>query len=239
MTPDALCITGIFIAAAYIAVRKCKLNDMEFVFIALYLTLLLTYATSKSLYARQTPSARHKHEHEPFDQPSDSDSSSTPAASSFPAEGTIDKNDINSPSAWRGLSTSFNVLFEMPEKVKRKIIPELEKIAGSFRGEDVGDRSGGGGEGGSSSVKYVNVNGNNMILFPDEIQEQEKASKSFRQIPTPAFDLARKKYAKIDHVLCKLKRADSRLYELVIRMDWLKNWSEEDANARSRVSFLV
>lgn len=185
-SPDRITGFGIVLAFFYIALRRGMLNDTEFLFVAAYLALLLAYVLTKTSRSNK----------ESFEDDEDERS--------------------KKPTGTPQLFASLGVLFDMPDKVKRKIVPELEKVASSFRG---GGADQGGGD--QEDSEFVRVDQKNMHLFPEEQREVEQASKSFRKTPTPALDGARKKYARIDHLLCKLKQADPDMYESVMRLDWL------------------
>ena len=203
-SPGKISGFSIILAFSYIALRRGMLNDTEFLFVAAYLALLLAYVWTTSSTRLKISTTTNKESFEEDGGDGNDDES---------------KKQAQVPRPMGALSASLDILFEMPEKVKNKIVPELEKVASSFRGED--QRDGGGGD--NDDRQFVRVDEKNMHLFPEERQEAEKASRSFRSTPTPALDGARRKYARIDHILCKIKQADADMYKRIMGLDWLSS----------------
>jgi hypothetical protein len=116
--------------------------------------------------------------------------------------------DANSTQS---LGSHFNVLFEMPGKVKNMVVPELEKVSKSLSGETA--------EGEEEELNFVHLGKNNMHLTQEELDEIE--GNEYTDTPKPKFDAIRKTYAQVDYLLCRLKHADKELYDNVMGMAWV------------------
>ena len=192
--PNVISGISIALALAYIVLRKCMLSDGEFIAICIYLILVLSYVLCCSYESDNKKSITTE---EAFAE-GDGDSSINSAPS-------------DSPFGYAAVRP-LRVLYEMPGKVKSKIVPELEKVAKTFRGEGVGSDNGD-----ADDSEFVRLDKKNMYLLPEE-QKEAESTNSYQNTPTPAYDSIRRKYARVDHLLCKIKHVDPELYEHVLNV---------------------
>lgn len=161
-----IAIIGILVAIGYITQKRCMLHDVEFLLIAAYLSLILAFVVcvkrDKEVYGH-----------------------SFTFMESFSSSGDPSKSQTGG-----GGSSSMQVLYSMPGRVKDALVPSLENVANAFRGQ--------------TDDEFVRAIRDNMVVNDDEKTNED----AFR-------DLVRK-YKAIDHLICRLQGADEEVYDKVV-----------------------
>lgn len=201
---EAVSLTGISVALLYILQRGFRISNVEFLFLAAYLVLILAFLVSAGIPADRRPSFE-----------------------TFFADAAT--KDAHSKS----LSVLYEMPGKVVAKIGPGIDRIASSFRGDGYDSN-GNKLGSGGGGGSGPDKLVRMSKGNVYLTAQEKKEDDASASQTKSLTTqakrPHLENVIHRHNELDHMLCRLKHADEQVYKQVMSLDWLNNRTSNSAN---------